>query len=102
MNTDEIMRLACAVGSHDWFEALSEAVRELEQRAERAEKDAERIDFLGLQNKWNGGTGYMIQRLDSGDVYVRPMRPENAHKVGAVVYPDIRSAIDSAIAQEKK
>lgn len=64
-------------------------------------EDTARLDFLGSQRKW--GDCFMVQDLDSGDVYVRPWRSQNQARWPArIVASDIRTAIDLARATSTK
>lgn len=62
--------------------------------------DKERVDFLGSQLKW--GDCFVVQHLDSGDVYVRPWRYVNqsGRSPGELVGQTIRDTIDAAMRAE--
>lgn len=58
--------------------------------------DTARLDFLDSQRKW--GDCFMVQDIDSGDVYVRPWRYKNQQGQwqARIVASNIRAAIDLA------
>jgi hypothetical protein len=62
-----------------------------------APTDTQRLNFLDSQRHW--GDCFVVQPLDSGDVYVRPWRMENQSgrfKMD-IVGPTIRDVIDTAM-----
>jgi hypothetical protein len=100
----------CETQSANWIAATDpQTILSLLDELEQARKDSARLDYLQSQigaGKW--GCYYVIQRLDSGEVYVRPASnkhgdwwndPNRPQEVNGPFHT-VREAIDRAIAEQ--